>query len=216
MKTLIGIKKIFFETNNILSVFWNPTLFCNYRCSYCSYSKYSDKIDTASFDKYAKFIDRLFSECSRTGKKVLALSMSGGEPTMDPNLIPALNLIREYSLSKYPDIRVWFRINTNMSKPEAFISKFADIILQFDRANVTGSYHREYVNRDVFLHKMKILHDKGIMCDVNHVMTKQHFYEYYSDAKYFNDNGLNVMLSAERSHSAGKANTEYSDEEKQL
>lgn len=84
MPGLIEIKRV----QDVLSVYWTLTDFCNFRCNYCPSSLHSGDYKSGrkpgypSDDEIRVFLDRLINIHAKG--KFLQVCISGGEPTLHP------------------------------------------------------------------------------------------------------------------------------------
>jgi organic radical activating enzyme len=128
----------------MLRINWHILNWCNYKCSYCNVkgNLSYDYNDTTQISKdYKIMISRL-----KLIKKPFELCLTGGEPTLHPNISEILTMLNGIkNLHK-----VYFF--TNLSRSTTFFEK----ILNLKKVVYYASYHPEY-HSDDFLKKSKKL-----------------------------------------------------------
>lgn len=99
MTKLIAVRSLLCEDHahnippTVLSVIWNTTKRCNYDCSYCNSFAHDAVSPFVAIDKVAGFLDVCEAQCG-TSKKIKWM-LTGGEPFMDPNILPLLKMLRD-------------------------------------------------------------------------------------------------------------------------
>jgi organic radical activating enzyme len=130
--------------DNILRINWHILNWCNYKCSYCSVRgnlSYDYNDTTQISNQYKLMISRL-----KLIKKPFELCLTGGEPTLHPNIKEILKGLGEIEKLE----RVYFFTNLSRS------INFYEEILNFKKILYYASYHPEYHDED-FLIKCKKL-----------------------------------------------------------
>lgn len=142
--------------DSILRINWHILNWCNYRCSYCAVkpSLTSDFKDLSQVSQnYKTMISRL-----GTIDKPFEVCLTGGEPTLHPNLNDLLERLTNLNNLK----KVWFF--TNLSRSVSFIST----LKKYPKLSICASYHPEYYT-DKFIEKCKIL-----QCEVHISMLEKY------------------------------------------
>lgn len=125
---------------DFLSIHWDPTRLCNYRCSYCGNSdKQPAQSDWLDLDRAKCMFDNLLA----TNRTSYLISIAGGEPTFYPYLIPVLEHIGETYKNKLNYLSIISNGSRDISFYEriAFLSQSIPILL-------TISIHLERANLD--------------------------------------------------------------------
>ena len=109
-------------------------------------------------------------------------------------------------------------MTSNCSRPIKWFETYVDYASKFHRASITCSLHVEHVNTP---EKMQQLADKLILCQehdvqitINMVMVPALFDEYYQNALFFNDQGINVTLKPQSDPTASRVVDGYTEEMK--
>lgn len=145
--------------DKILRINWHILNWCNLKCSYCSVKEnlsydYNDK--TQIVHNYKLIISRL-----KTISKPFEICLTGGEPTLHPNIEDILSRLNEIqNLTK-----IYFF--TNLTRSESFYKS----IKNFTKVVYYASFHPEYHKED-FLKKCKNLN-----CEV-HVSMMPEYKDY--------------------------------------
>mgnify|MGYP001366684311 CR=1 FL=1 len=118
-------------------VTWDMSPRCNYDCSYCpptrhdNFSKHPSLEELRyTFDGIVRYFKTLNAYVKH--KQVLTISMTGGEPTNNPALLPFLEEVS----SKYPDVLLGITSNGTFSE------KYCDRMIDMG-VRCTISYHCE-------------------------------------------------------------------------
>lgn len=174
MSSLSNIKAIkSLNRNNSILVDWNIGTYCNYNCVYCSPEIHNKNINHLT---YNQIIDATELLCSCFKDKNLVLSITGGEPTTNPNLLLVCK-----SLYKKENIRIIITTNGTQS-----ISYYNDILQYVDHITFSQHFHKDQQSK-IFLNKLKkinnIYKDKinvQVMCHgelFNNVKKSVEFYK---------------------------------------
>lgn len=116
MNKIIAIRSLLCEDHayhmppNVLCITWMTGKRCNFDCSYCSphfHDFVSPFIDT---DTAYQFVDSMFAFAEKNNKRI-KWNFSGGEPFIDPGLMP---LVKKLAGSKYTE---QLDVTTNGSLP---------------------------------------------------------------------------------------------------
>lgn len=153
----VGDLKRFLESDELI-VDWIITRKCNYKCSYCTV--HDNKNGTFQpIDKLKRVVDSL----SRRKNSKIILHLSGGEPTIHPDLLEFIH----YTFSNYGK-KFSFQIQTNLSRKLDFykqlVSRFTK---QLDQIRIIATFHFEYAQEAEFLEKVEYISKSGISIDLN-------------------------------------------------
>jgi organic radical activating enzyme len=142
--------------DNTLRINWHILNWCNFKCSYCSVkdSLSYDYSDMSQISKeYKLMISRL-----KLIKKPFEICLTGGEPTLHPNIKEIL-----FELNNIKNVKkIWFF--TNLSRSINFFKKLGI----FEKVVYYASYHPEHHDK-TFLEKCKEL-----SCQVHISMLNSH------------------------------------------
>lgn len=198
---------------DIFTVSWLLGRFCNYRCSYCWPYARSDRKDHRPTELCLKTIDSIKEQARGNGFNSFHFSLSGGEPTFHPGYLDILkHLSDDAPNTNYTSVHMTSNCSRNMKWFETYV----DYASKFHRASITCSLHVEHVNTP---DKMQQLADKLILCQehdvqvtINMVMVPTLFDQYYDNALFFHDQGINVTLKPMSDPTASKVVDGYTDE----
>jgi organic radical activating enzyme len=130
--------------DKILRINWHILNWCNLKCSYCNVKEhlsYDYNDNTQISNNYKLIISRL-----KTISKPFEICLTGGEPTLHPNIEDILSGLNEIeNLTK-----IYFF--TNLTRSENFYKN----IKSFSKVTYYASFHPEYHKED-FLDKCKNL-----------------------------------------------------------
>ena len=146
---MTGIKQVYVTDDNpiveivsktsLLSIMWVIGTRCNFACSYCP-DIWHDKISPhKTLDELQQAWRKLMKTLGKV-KKQIFLTVLGGEPTMNPDLIPFLQWIRQELDPPNVVIHV-------VSNGTATVEYYQTLI---EHANVAFSTHSEFMNEDKF------------------------------------------------------------------
>ena len=198
---------------DLFTVSWLLGRFCNYRCSYCWPYARSDKKDHRPTALCLSTIDEIKKQARQNGFNSFHFSLSGGEPTFHPGYLDILKyLADDVPNTNYTSIHM----TSNCSRPFKWFQTYVEYAKPFHRASITASLHTEHVNTK---EKMQDLADKLILCQehdvqvtINMVMVPDAFDEYYDNALFFHEQGINVTLKPQSDPTASKVVDGYSKE----
>lgn len=160
MKNQSNIAVIHSKTDcDLLSVSWDTSSICNYKCSYCSEDYNGGKNKFPPIDKVLKFLNELSSQ---SGKK-LFLEIKGGEPTFWKDLPMFL---------KVCDEKQWGTclVTNGSSKLKWWKENLANI------ADVNISLHTEYFDLESMIEKIKYINKRRYLT-VKYMMIPELFDE---------------------------------------
>ena len=198
---------------DLFTVSWLLGRFCNYRCSYCWPYARSDKKDHRPTELCLATIDEIKKQARQNGFNSFHFSLSGGEPTFHPGYLDILKyLADDVPNTNYTSIHM----TSNCSRPIKWFQTYVDYAKPFHRASITASLHTEHVNTT---EKMQDLADKLVLCQehdvqvtINMVMVPEKFDEYYNNALFFHEQGINVTLKPQSDPTASKVVDGYTKE----
>ena len=198
---------------DLFTVSWLLGRFCNYRCSYCWPYARSDKKDHRPTALCLSTIDEIKKQARENGFNSFHFSLSGGEPTFHPGYLDILKyLADDVPNTNYTSIHM----TSNCSRPLKWFQTYVEYAKPFHRASITASLHTEHVNTK---EKMQDLADKLILCQehdvqvtINMVMVPEAFDQYYDNALFFHEQGINVTLKPQSDPTASKVVDGYTKE----
>ena len=132
---------------NLFLVSWIIHLNCNYDCMFCPPDRHSDETDMKSLEDLKRYWQEIFEKTSHLNK-LYKLSISGGEPTVNKNLIPFLEWLR----SEYSQYFKMIGITTNGSASAQYYLKLFSLV-DF----IAFSTHSEHMQVDRFFDSAKEL-----------------------------------------------------------
>jgi MoaA/NifB/PqqE/SkfB family radical SAM enzyme len=198
---------------DIFNVSWLLGRYCNYKCSYCWPYARSDEKDHRPLPILIKTMDSIKEQARANGFNSFHFSFSGGEPTVHPDY---LKLLEYYSNDSDNCNFQSCHMTSNLSRTEKWFQKYADVTKDLHRVSVTASWHREMSDKEKFKNKILLLQENDIYVTINMVMVPSMFEEFYDEALYFNDAGINVTLKPQSNLSASKIVEGYTIEQWKL
>ena len=114
-------------------VVWDLSRYCNFDCSYCPEQVHNATDGHHSLDWLLGVVDRI--EQYFDGEKGIQFSLSGGEPTFDPNIIKLCRYIRARGHHVH--------VQSNGSRGKKFWEEFVPHV-----TSLTVSIHFEFMNED--------------------------------------------------------------------
>jgi organic radical activating enzyme len=199
---------------DLFTVSWLLGRYCNYRCSYCWPFARSDTKDHRPTEVCLKTVDEIKRQARENGFNSFHFSLSGGEPSFHPGYLDILkHLADDVSNTNYTSIHM----TSNCSRPMKWFETYVEYSKPFHRANITCSLHTEHVITE---EKMQELANKLILCQendiqvtVNIVMVPERFNEYYQNAMFMHNQGINVTLKAQTDPSSSFVVSGYTEEQ---
>ena len=215
-KDLVRVGQRTMLYRDMFTVSWLLGRFCNYHCSYCWPYARSDKKDHRPTELCLKTIDSIKEQARERGFNSFHFSLSGGEPTFHPGYLDILEYLSDDAKNtNYTSVHMTSSCSRNMKWFETYVQHAA----KFHRASITASLHVEHVNTP---EKMADLGDKLEFCQehdvqitINMVMVPDRFDEYYDNALYFHERGINVTLKPQSDPTASKVVDGYTEEMRQ-
>lgn len=158
---LEGIKSIGgINLPEYFSIEIKATMLCNYKCHYCTDMRINENYNI-SFDK--NNIKNLLIAIKKTFNKKILVFISGGEPTLQPDLLNLTNSIIE--VLEDGDV-VYIASNLSISKSR--LVKFSNGIVHKKYVKFCVSYHStQCKNLKAFIDKCLYLKQHDILLDVN-------------------------------------------------
>ncbi len=158
--------KILPKERPYVSIAWQVSDVCNYRCSYCSEHNWGGKNKNLNKEMIKKNLKTIFDHYKKLNYSDYKIFFSGGEPTYWEPLLEVI----EFAKSELP--RVKFAINTNLSRDlkwwEQNHTHFDDIVC---------SFHIEGANPEKFIETYKFLQDKTNYLVARMMMHEKRFSE---------------------------------------
>tara|TARA_B100000902_G_scaffold399574_1_gene471128 strand:- start:9547 stop:10710 length:1164 start_codon:yes stop_codon:yes gene_type:complete len=200
---------------DMFTVSWLLGRFCNYKCSYCWPYARSDRKDHRPTELCLLTVDEIKRQARERGFNSFHFSLSGGEPTFHPGYLDIMeHLAKDVENTNFTSVHMTSNCSRNMKWFETYV----DYASKFHRASITCSLHVEHVNTP---EKMQQLADKLILCQehdvqitINMVMVPDVFDEYYNNALFFHNQGINVTLKPQSDPTASRVVDGYTDEMK--
>lgn len=138
------------ENEPYVSITWQVSDFCNFKCKYCNPGNWAGK--NKRDDGYEEIVSNLkiiIDNYKSRGYKGFKFYFSGGEPTVWPHLIPLIKWLKE----EIDDPHIG--INTNLSRAtkwwEEHYHLFHDIV---------ASFHIDFADQERYLANLLFLQDK--------------------------------------------------------
>jgi organic radical activating enzyme len=196
LQKIIKSRDIQLYYNNIFKIHWVMSYFCNYNCSYCwPDSKHKIK-ETRSEDQFVSAVRRLMREVQQRNYSSYQVTLSGGEPSAHPHIIPVL---KEFAKYKTDTNVLNLSLISNLSRSYAWLDKFIEAVSSYNKIVVVASFHHEFANLEEFANKAKYLIERNISVVVNITFAVEMFNEYHEAARYLQDAGLIVKALPQRS-----------------
>ena len=140
-----------------LNIMWVIGSRCNFACSYCP-DVWHDKTSAhKTLDELQQAWRRLMKSLEKVEKQIV-LTVLGGEPTMNPNLIPFLQWIRK----DWNYLNVIISVMTNGT---ATVEYYQTLI---EHANIGFSTHSEFMNEAKFFATVNKTHQHIIANNLLH------------------------------------------------
>ena len=184
---------------DLFNVSWLLGRFCNYKCSYCWPYARSDKKDHRPLPVLLNAMDSIKSQARANNFNSFHFSFSGGEPTFHPDY---LTLLKYYADDIENTNYQSCHMTTNLSRTLAYFEQYVATTSNLHRVSVTASWHREMAKKEEFREKLLFLQENDVYTTVNMVMVPKMFEEYYEEALYFHNAGINVTLKPQSDEKA--------------
>ena len=132
---------------NMFSVSWIIHLKCNYDCMYCPPDRHTNESDMKSLEDLKRYWQEIFDQTKHLNK-LYKFSISGGEPTVNKNLI----LFLEWLRSEFGQHFKMIGITTNGSASTQYYLKLFSLV-DF----IAFSTHSEHIQVDRFFESAQAL-----------------------------------------------------------
>ena len=195
---------------DLFNVSWLLGRYCNYKCSYCWPYARSDERDHRPLDVLMATMDKIKFQARNNGFNSFHFSFSGGEPTVHPGF---LDLLEYYSQDPISPSYQSTHMTTNLSRHQGWFEKYVEATKKLHRVSITASWHREMANKVDFRDKILYLLENDIHVTINMVMVPEMFEDYYEEALFFHDSGINVTLKPQSDPSASRVVDGYTREQ---
>jgi len=168
----------------VLSITWQTSDLCNFRCDYCNPGNYGGQQLNLQTDVYKDNLARILDHFGTLGYTQVKLFLSGGEPSLWKPL-PAIY----QCLSDLLPNALTVAINTNLSRPLAW---WQHNYHMFD--DVVCSYHPGWAQHDNFVSVAQYLQTRVNYLAVRMMMSETHWESQLSRADEIYDSLDNVYL----------------------
>jgi len=160
--------------NNILNISWDPSNYCNFKCSYCyetaNAGTHKPIVDLDTIVDNFRFLIDYYQK--KAGKTKVHFTMAGGEPTLWKDLNLFISKIKEKH-------NVYFSLVTNGSRSIRWWEEQADKL-----DNVHISHHIAQGNVNHVIKVADICHARGCKTTVKVLMDPLHWNEGISDINF--------------------------------
>lgn len=174
MSNPVAIKNL--QPNNLLKIRWCASNVCNYNCSYCTVHDATHGFPKSLGSIYNNFI-KLFETYKQTHRKdKFELEISGGEPTLWPELGSFIKLIKK-------DYNVSVQLITNGSRTLRWWKKYAK---HLDKINF--SFHHASADIDHFISVVDEVVSQNIGVNVMVLMDPNNFGKCIEHIRYMKKN----------------------------
>jgi MoaA/NifB/PqqE/SkfB family radical SAM enzyme len=157
-KEIISVGDYSSERRDTLSILWAITKGCNFRCSYCVYTK--DLRDTVFSTK--EELLRAARTIVRLGRPGYQITLYGGEPTQHPHF---MDLLGYFAASPAP---VSLRMYTNGSQTTQFFETMMAIVRDY-YFGVIFSFHPEFAKFEKFKRNVELTAGGGMSVGISYM-----------------------------------------------
>lgn len=178
------LRAIEWEGSKMLTITWQTSDVCNYRCGYCNPGNYGGTQPNLDIAAYRENLDLILSHFENDGYDKVKLFLSGGEPTH----WQILGDVYSYLSNRLPG-RLTMAVNTNLSRP---LSWWKDNHRMFD--DVVASYHPGWVKHERFMENALYLQDRVNYLAIRVMMAEDHWQEMIDASSEIWDRMDNVHL----------------------
>lgn len=141
MNQIIKIKPI----NDVFSISWIMHIRCNYDCMYCPPSRHNNTDPLPTLEELQAYWQQIFDKTQHL-KKPYKLSISGGEPTINKNVLPFIHYLR----TQFNDHVVHINFITNGSASKQYYLKLCPLV-----DSLSFSTHTEFMELEKFLENIQ-------------------------------------------------------------
>lgn len=208
VKRIIRCGRLSLFNSDTIKINWVLTRKCNYSCSYCTVK-----------DKNAPFpsedmLNRIIHGISNLDKNRINITITGGEPTLDPNYFYILSLLFQ-SFSNNKTINV--NTITNLGQQKNFYDKLTKKFSDYkDNMRFVASYHFEFADTEKFISNSKILAEAGFKVNVlllGHPQYMDKVHHLYETLNSLSIEKLTVKLKLVRDHFGSVPDKRYAKED---
>ncbi len=128
-------------TDDVFSISWIMHIRCNYDCMYCPPSRHNNTDRLPELQELIQYWQQIFEKTKNLNKKY-KLSISGGEPTINKNVLPFLQWLRQ----KFSNHIHHINFITNGSASKNYYLKLCTLV-----DSISFSSHTEFMNKPKFL-----------------------------------------------------------------
>jgi len=205
---------------DLFNVSWLLGRYCNFKCSYCWPYARSDTKDHRPTELLITTLNEIKRQARERYYNSYHISFSGGEPTLHPGLLEVLRHFSSDTEANYQSTH----LTTNLSPGIPWWTKYVDATKDLHRVTITASWHREEgikrgnlkSYKEGFADRLIFLQENAVHSTINMVMVPEMFDEFYEEALYFADRGINVTLKPQSNPTATAIVAGYTPEQLQL
>lgn len=128
-------------TEDVFSISWIMHIRCNYDCMYCPPSRHNNTDKLPELQELKSYWQQIFTKTKNLNKKY-KLSISGGEPTINKNVLPFLEWLRQEFSNHIHHIN----FITNGSASKNYYLKLCKLV-----DSISFSSHTEFIDKSKFL-----------------------------------------------------------------
>lgn len=195
---------------DLFNVSWLLGRYCNYKCSYCWPYARSDEKDHRPLEVLTKTMSEIKKQARENNFNSFHFSFSGGEPTLHPGYLKLLSFYADdIDNANYQSCHM----TSNLSPGISWFKKYVEATKQLHRVTITASWHREFGVKEAFRDKIIFLQENDIHVTINIVMVPEWFDEYFEEALFFHQAGINVTLKPQSDPTASRVVDGYTDEQ---
>lgn len=176
MQDCIKIEQQEKYSNNI-TITWEFTTVCNYKCSYCPEENHDGKYKFPELEVVLLFLDTVQKKYPQ---KQLFIDLSGGEPTLWPKFSEFVRVCKERNIK--------VNLISNGSRSLRWWKENAEYLNE-----IILSYHMEYVNKEHFTNVCKTVSNTTATM-VNMIVPVEQFDESYEIAEELCEAADNLII----------------------
>jgi molybdenum cofactor biosynthesis enzyme MoaA len=136
-------------TEDVFSISWIMHIRCNYDCMYCPPSRHNDTDPLPSLEELKTHWQQIFDKTHQL-KKPYKLSISGGEPTINKNVLPFIAHLRQDFAEHIHHIN----FITNGSASKQYYLRLCKLV-----DSLSFSTHTEFMDVEKFLDNIQACSD---------------------------------------------------------
>lgn len=168
--------------NNIFEITWLPLWDCNFRCRYCLGWYNTNALKFQPLNTIIKMWDIFLGKIMNSETDV-NLTISGGEPTIYPNIFQFL----QHLINKYPNIHVSLCTNLSFNAVEFLKFNFQD-----NRIALNATFHPSCMSTENFVENLILLKKYIPYGTVNFVADETNLKKQQDFIKSINDCGIKL------------------------